>query len=311
LDYELSFIKLKCGVNFRDPGDGAETNQPGQLTHGRIETNVDFDTYCFSGRSNELATIHLYATNLQGWPHTRLYSPTGTLLTNDTLTDRPHAFVQDVRLPRDGMYTLVVRSEGPRGTFDYDFCIVTVPSTGSILKPGEPQSGSIALGELDAYRFDVICGESVTLTVETTGGPGEPYIWLYGPAPSVLRSGFGIITQPNLAAGTHTVVVRDSRLNEPFDYKISLLKTPVDRPPLGQRPYLAILRCSGNTSVRWDTNSLGFILEWSPECSNQPDLWSPVTAQPYVIANHFYLNEPATNMRRFYRLHCTNCPSGP
>jgi hypothetical protein len=66
--YELSFIKVQCGTNRVESGDGGETIKPGQLTGGRIETRVDIDSYCFSALSNELVTIDIYRTDGTGSP---------------------------------------------------------------------------------------------------------------------------------------------------------------------------------------------------------------------------------------------------
>jgi len=315
LGYELSFIKLRCSANLREAGDAPETIQPGQSTGGHIDSVADLDTYCFDAISNELVTISIFRTNGSGLPYFQLYNSEGYVAESpfgDSLE-----FVEDLRLPRTGPYTLLIRDVSITETLGYAFTFARIPVSSPVLQSNEEQSGTISLGEMDAYSFYAIAGNSITLRLEKTSGPGQTYMRVYGPGPSFLKDGYQHIQLTCLdETGYYTVLVRDVGANEPLAYDLSMLQTPIIPPSSGLTQYLGILACSTNIILRWHTNSTGFALETSPIVTSPPDhppaIWTPVTTPPQIVADYFYVNEASIpDQARFYRLKCTNCPSGP
>lgn len=132
----------------------------------------------------------------------------------------------------------------------------------------------------------------------------------------------------------YQVFIYDNGLDEEFEYSFSLVQWPVVPPSEGSCQYLAVYQCDGRAYVRWSTNSTGFALFSAPtlepftyaasysytNCQGpfifpngatiaSPN-WTPVTNAPYVIADHFHVDEGVPSGMKFYRLIDLQRPHG-
>jgi hypothetical protein len=304
-DYELSFIKVQCGTNMIEAGDGGEAIEPSQLTGGRIETRVDIDSYCFSALANELVTINLYRTNGTGSPSFRLYDQSGQWVVTSGDAGGALDFREDIRLPSDGMYTLIVREDGQDQTNDYALSFIRVPATAPFLEPGQSRSNNIALGDLDAFSIHAIAGDTITIKIERTSGLGQPYMRLYSPASSFLLAGTETIHVPCVTeTGFYTVSVRDAGANQTVGYELSLTQYPIVPSSSGLTQYLAVLRCSTNVIVRWSTDALGFHLQRADELLSLESLivWSNILPPYASFAGYYYVTNQSPAVSGFFRL---------
>jgi hypothetical protein len=217
-----------------------------------------------------------------------------------------------------------VRDDGGNESFPYALTLIrclgsniTDPGEGPYaLAPFETRGGSITVGDMDAFSFRAIFGDSIRLSLQKTGGPGQGLVMdLFGPDCTLVASVAGAtssqlrIACPANQTGNYMVRIRDDGGNEIFTYALSLTQYPVLPLSSGNTQYLAIFQCTNHIFVRWQTNSPGFRLESNPAVDGPT--WTPVMTAPTVIADHFYVDEGVmTNGTRFYRLHCPTCPPG-
>jgi hypothetical protein len=156
--YRLSLTFDRCGVNEREPGDGAETIVPGQITGGHIGP-ADMDTYCLTANSNDVISVALLRTNGAGTPYLYLYDPEGRqVLAGGSTSGVRHD--PGLRLDRSGGYTLVVVAGNLTDSYDYllsltfDRCGVNErePEDGAeTIVPGQVAGGQISPADMDTY----------------------------------------------------------------------------------------------------------------------------------------------------------------
>jgi hypothetical protein len=254
------------------------------------------------------------------------------------------AWVHGFRLAKTGTYVFVVVAGDVATSYDYNLCMVknpgpNYPDPGDppwFLLPGTTVTGRITRGDLDAFGFRVIRGDSFRVTLKVLSGSGTyPVLQLLAPDSSVLQtssaSGSASVSRRCLPdTDIYQVFIYDNGLNEEFEYSLSLVQWPVVPPSEGTNQYLAIYQCNGEVTVRWPTDSPGFTLFSAPTlgpctyftgiCDPDPYTprtqtichpnWTPVTNAPYTFADHFYVDLGVPNGIQFYRLICTNCVSG-
>jgi hypothetical protein len=220
------------------------TLAPGSTDGGVLDPNApldgtidlgDFDAYTFD--ANAGATIHLRVAEIGQtgfYPYVLVYDPSGALVTSNY-----SASVAAVSLTPTvtGTYTVVVTdaSSGSAATGAYKIYYTRVPGSndGGALNPNAPLDGTIDLGDLDAYTFDVTAGAGVQLRVAEIGQSGfYPYLLVYDPSGKLVASNFSAnVAAVSLAAavsGTYTAVVTDasSGAASTGTYKIYYAKAP-------------------------------------------------------------------------------------
>jgi len=320
-DYLVGFSKLAGGVNQREPGDGPEALVPGLGTSGHLAV-ADLDIFTFTATSNDAVWLTLVNTNGPGNPTLWIYDPAGDEVSH-SCGDGIRTYYAGLGLLKTGTYTVLISDCGNLNrSYDYIICMIKIlgpnfpePGEGQeLLVPNETRGASITVGDLDAFRFYAIAGDTVTLTLQKTSGSGlNPVMDLYfsdgsllttASAASSVRIRISCVSQ---TTGDYYVIIRDDGLNEAFGYSLTLIQYPVVPPSSGTTQYLAIFQCTNHVVVRWETNSVGFVLESSERPCSTPsepvNVWSPVNTVPQVIADHFYVDVGAvTNGNKFYRL---------
>ena len=321
----LVMIAIATSVLVEAKAAITNTISPGQIVAGSISAPGQSNYYTFTAASNDVITLTLLRTNSSaGNPTLTLYDPTGAVTTLDRCAvGGLYVLEPGRRLTQSGTYIIVVRECELNDTFDYTLCMIKnpgpnfpEPGEGSeTLLPRQARAAQITVGDCDAFAFRGIAGDMVMITLLQTSGSGQgPVLELQAPDGTVVATASGAssarIRVPCLSqTGTYLIAVRDDGLNEAFGYELTLLQSPVVPPSSSATQYLAIFECTNHVIVRWETNSVGFVLETTPVLP-APN-WTPVSRIPQVIADHYYLDEGAvTNQSQFYRLRCTNCPSG-
>ena len=320
-DYALNLTAIAGGVNLREAGDGDEAILPGENTGGHISP-ADKDTYTFMASSNDVVDITLVRTNGTSAPYFALYDPNGVFVLGDNY-DTNLAYVTGLRLTNAGSYTLVVNASDQASAYDYVVCMIDVPGPNSpdpgdgayTMSANETRSGQITPGDLDAYAFHAIAGDTLTITVQKTSGTGlNPVALLHAPDGTVLATGSSTtsaVVQVSCVSetGTYVIVVYANGLNEAFGYDVTLNESPNVAASSGLIQYLAVYECDGDVWLRWETNAVGFVLESTVDLSSGN--WFPVDEVPQVIADHYYLDEGVvTNRTQFFRLEYTNSAPG-
>jgi hypothetical protein len=310
-DYLLSLTKVFGGGNLREAGDAAETIVPGQISAGRI-TAADMDTFTFTAASNDVISAALVMTNGSARPYLFLFDPKGNYL-GEWNTGPSWPFVADARLNTTGQYTFLVIDGALTDIYDYTFCMLKIPGPNSsepsegteLLHSGETRMAEIVPGDLDAFTFDVIAGDTSFLTLSQTSGDGQISASIYGPDGNVLATAYGATQTLRLSCSTNTgsyiVTIRDASLDQSLGYTLTLLQNP-GPPPFYDpgHPYLAIFRCMTNPVVRWPTNAAGFQLEYRTNAESGE--WSNLSPPYAIIANHFYVTNRSADPMRIFRL---------
>lgn len=275
--------------------------------------------YHFFSASPDDVVSALLVHNAIASPTLELRAPDGSLVTAESYTSgyTNLAYIHAHRLTQAGSYSLVSK------TINYRYVISLIKCPGPnlsddgayTLSPGAPRIGFVDVGDMDAFTFPAIAGDSLRLTLRKLESAGELLrMDLFGPDCTIVGSVTG---QTNVQLGTscfapqtgnYIVLVRSEPGIEPFTYVLTLTQNPVVPPSGGTNQHLAILRCTNHLILRWETNSPGFIVESTPTL--RPSSWLPVNRTPAMLYNHFYLDEGEVgNLSAFYRLRCTNCNS--
>jgi hypothetical protein len=298
---------------------------PGETKQGNIDTSAASDTYTFSGAFNQRVTILLAGTNLgEAFPYMELRGTDGSLLTTGSdLFHGSSLIIDGFRLPQSDDYTIICRDAYGAYTFDYALTLITIPGSNLVdvgegtgtLAPDEPQAGNLTAGDMDAYIFWAIAGDSVSIKLSTGGPNPDPVIKLYAPNGNDLGVGSTSLS-PTVRVrcldqtGNYLVLCRGRNGIEDFNYNLTLTQTPVVPVSSETNQFLAIFECTNHIIVRWSTNSSSFILE---SASLLPNLgWAPVTdMRREVYAGYYFADALATNVSRFFRLHCAGCVPAP
>jgi len=287
----------------------------GETANGMIpvgETNV----YSFQATSGEAVTVLLTA-NAQVVPLVELRGPQGNVLATGANVDFRSGFISSFTLPTDGTYLLLVRDDAGNQSFNYGLTLIKNPGPnpaddGGTILPGQTVTNSLdTIGDMDAFAFRAIAGDTITLSLKLTGGGVvSPTLELHGPDGTVVaRSSSGVSARIAVCVqqtGNFLALVRDDVGNQTFGYQLSFSQNPIVPSSSGATQYLAIFQCTNHVTVRWETNSVGFRLESSlvlPATN-----WVQEIQLPVIIADHFYFTETATNKAKFYRLACPDCP---
>jgi trimeric autotransporter adhesin len=229
------------------PAVGVERAR-GPLTNGATNTASitaagQTDTWTFS--ASQGSTLVVAVGEVTGsaafTPWIRLVAPNGTTIGN---TWGAAAAQLQVAAPATGTYTVIVASaDAPRaGTGSYRLTLLRAPGTftvssgdqGGTLSNGARHSGSIVVGDVDAWTISASQGNTLVVSVgEVTGSTSfTPWIRLIAPNGAVVGNTWGAAAaQIQVAApstGTYTVVVGTADVGRAGtgSYVLRALKAP-------------------------------------------------------------------------------------
>lgn len=238
--YRITLAKTGSPVTV-SPGDEGGPLTNGALQPGAIDLG-DLDLWTVEASAGEALVVRMGestpGSTLTCW--LRLYSPTGALL---DYSYAAAAAEVEVTAPATGSYLLVVgdNTSGWVGTGGYRLTLaktgtpVTVSpgDEGGPMTNGAMHTGSIVVGDLDAWTFSATAGEALIIRMgETTPGSALTcWLRLYSPTGALLDYAYAAsaaevaVNAP--ATGAYLVVAGDNSSGwvGSGDYRLSLAKT--------------------------------------------------------------------------------------
>ncbi len=218
---------------------------------GEIAAPGEVDIWTFEkplGGSFSL-TLTQIGGNPEFKPWLRVYGPTGAQLSAGNVSGEMVAEYHSSSNLAAGTYRIEVASDdqGLDATGTYVLRLVEQPEDfvvpagdeGGTLVNGENHLGTIAVGDMDPWRFTVPAGGSFSLTATQTGGDPEfkPWLLVYGPTGAQLSAGnvsgemvAEYHSSSNLEAGTYRVIVLsdDQGRDATGTYVLRLVEQPED-----------------------------------------------------------------------------------
>jgi hypothetical protein len=272
--YSISLARAPGAIRV-SPGD-----QGGALTNGLRHTGFlalgDLDVWSFDAGAGNGIELRMGTTDVMV-PRIDLYGPDGALIATDPPT-APFTSSRDSAIsthaPIAGTYTVVVSSYY-QNSGEYSLTLVKTPGEiftapgddGGALTNGWLHTGTIDLGDLDAWQFSGNAGDSIELRIGTSDVM-VPRIDFYGPDGTLIATAPPtapftstrdvLLTNRLASSGLFTVIVSSYYQNS-GKYNLTLAHAPVQT--------LAAPGDEGGTMVNGfvyqGTNVLGDLDVWS------------------------------------------------
>ncbi len=219
--------------------------EPAETTCGDINQPAEVDVFTFFGQRPCAVTIlvsEIPGTGEPGFdPHVELRAPDGSKVKYDwdgtSVTIRQH-------LTQCGTWHIIVRDHDGTHTGEYCLSLIMNPGptthesdpNGGPIAPAQTKTGSIDVGDLDAFTFSANAGDTVTIVMSEIPGTGEagfdPQVELHAPDGNVVTTpGWGISSETIQAqhltqTGTYFIITRDHDGYHTGQYGLSLIKNP-------------------------------------------------------------------------------------
>jgi hypothetical protein len=222
--YVLTSVRT-AGPYFITPGD-----EGGALTNGANHAGTihlgDVDPWTIAATAGDTVLLNIGETgpNSAFVPWIRVYGPGGGLVAGGNNWGNLAAQVS-VTAPITGIYTVVVSTadSGNDDTGTYLLTMIQTPGAFSVpagdeggsLTNGGNHTGTLHLGDFDAWTLNATAGETVVVNIAETGAnsPFVPWIRVYGPGGGLVAGGNNwgdLAAQVTVTApitGIYTVVV--------------------------------------------------------------------------------------------------------
>ena len=321
-DYAVTLNKSSGNNRIDSDGSGGPI-LPGETKNGRIESPTDMDAYAFAAAAGD--TIKVLAvmrtSSSAAVIGLQVVAPDGSVLGVDARTEDAVAYFDALRLPQSGNYQLLIWNFPFPGalflnqTYDYTLSLLKMPGPnvgdpeGGPIGPEETRTGTISLGDLDAFEFDGLPCQNVEVRViSRTTGAGPITLELRDSDGSLLSSSSGSVGAtsrfyglPKL--GKYLVTIRSTDGRRAFDYDLNLHLFPLPPKPEigGGGPQLFITSCTNETIVFWPASAVGFGLESTLQL-NSPILWSEVAGTSAVVGEWSFSSHPKPSTQEYFRL---------
>jgi len=157
-DYHLTLVKVV--------GDNPSDEDGATLTAGQIRQSTftlgDIDVYRFTGQTGAVVSLQLVSSGAFTYAAMYLYGPTGEIVTSASAASgfQRAVTLQGVRLPENGIYTLVCFDSTTAGTNQYSLTLMFAPTI--LTNP---------------VSTNAIVGSTVAFSVIATGAPPPFYQW--------------------------------------------------------------------------------------------------------------------------------------
>ena len=221
--YDLYFVLL--------PG----ANEGGTLPSGGSVADTidlgDLDSFTFPATAGEAFQLQMATVDGSGMdPEMRLFDPAGQLVFSDTGT-----LVAEINgvAAATGTYTVVTSDSGATEAGQYNLFFTRRPGAneGGALPSGGVVAGTIELGDLDSFTFDINANENFQLQMARANASGlDPEMRVFDPAGQLVFSNADtLVAEINGVApvtGTYTLVVSDSGATETGAYNIYYVRLP-------------------------------------------------------------------------------------
>ncbi len=193
----------------------------GETKNGALSTVGEVDCFQFDANAGETISVTTELTAGSFQPCWTIVGPGGAL--------SPQTCGHGQRtLPNPGTYTIEVHDNGDNETGAYDVNMVVVSDTASncaeAVACGAPLARDISVvAESDTYRFTGVAGETVSITVQETGG-GLSGCWtLHDPTGASLGGACGQDEKTLALDGGYTIRVSDQAESKTGTYDVDLV----------------------------------------------------------------------------------------
>ncbi|MBV6522550.1 MAG: hypothetical protein MNPFHGCM_02698 [Gemmatimonadaceae bacterium] len=220
---------------------GALTN--GGNNSGSITLAGQVDTWTFTASTGDY--IHIAIGEVSGdpdfTPWIQLVDPSsGIVATNWNAA----AAQITANAAQNGTYTVKVATADPGNDAKGNYSLILVKTPGTITTPGGDQggtmtngaihTGTIFLGDLDAWQFTAATGDYIHVAIGEVSGSVDftPYIRLVSPSGAILGTSWGAaaaqVQSTAAVTGTYTVIVTtaDAGNDATGDYRLNIAKAP-------------------------------------------------------------------------------------
>ncbi|MFK7975627.1 MAG: hypothetical protein AB8C02_05795 [Halioglobus sp.] len=184
----------------------------GQSLTGTIATPGGVDSYTFTAAVGESFTVQVAELSGAGFDASiEVRAPGGAYINQSSNGYDVFTWTPTVA----GTYTVEVFDFGSgvdTGSYRISLFVGNRGVDQGALTSGGTLGGSLSLGDLDSYQFDLNAGESYTLQIAETAGSLDAVFEVFGPDGSYLNqssNGYDVFTGTAVTGGTYSVVVFD------------------------------------------------------------------------------------------------------
>ncbi|MFN8579516.1 MAG: hypothetical protein U0163_00860 [Gemmatimonadaceae bacterium] len=220
---------------------GTLTN--GGNNSGSITLAGQVDTWTFTATQGDYIQLAVgeVSSPVDFTPWIQLLDPNSTIL--GTSWNVAAAQIA-VNAPITGTYTVKIATADPGNDATGTYSLILIKSPGTLTTPGGDQggamtngalhTGSIFVGDLDAWTFTATQGDYLQLAVGEVTGSADftPWIRLISPTGAILGTSWGVgaaqVFSSATVTGTYTVIVStaDNGNDDTGDYQLNLAKAP-------------------------------------------------------------------------------------
>ena len=308
--YTLRYAKVP-GAFIVPAGD-----EGGPLTNGgnHAGTNElgDLDLWTFAANAGETIFLRLGSVNYR--PNIRLFEPGGQQVASDNSVSGAEDAYIAYAATNNGTFTVLAEAHayGASGTYTLRYAkvpgafIVPADDEGGPLTNAFQHTGSIELGDLDMWSFQVCRASVLSLTCEelSTTGIFNPRMHLFGQGGALLAvaedAALAVIVYQPTNSGLFTLIVDGGNSGNTGTYRLTgtgLVDSGLRFCPLlvsgGILDIAAVGGTPGTNGVLYTTTNLLPPVVWSPIWTNSFD-----PSGLFQYTNTFNPNEP----KRFFRL---------
>ena len=212
------------------------TAKAASIAPGETKTNSitigSQDMYSFSANGGDTVTILMARSSGSHYPQVELHAPDGTVTASEW--GSPSATIEAQKVTQAGTYYILCRDWQGNSTGGYGVSLFKNPGPnvgdpeGGAIQPGETKTGTISVGDLDAFSFTANVNDTVTILMARSSGSHYPQVELHAPDGTVTASEWGspsatIEAQKVTQAGTYYILCRDWQGNSTGGYGVSLI----------------------------------------------------------------------------------------
>ena len=189
--------------------------------------NTEMDAFSYTGNAGQVLSFAFWVGNGGNNMQADIYNPGGQLLRS--LVDYNNGSALNLTLTNTGIFTIVVHAQGYAAINNYTLSIQSVTGGGCNNTPlacGQTVSTNTSFNtQMDAYGFGT--GGGTVIFSFNGNSYGEAQFDLYGPTGNKVFTGTpGTAQNPNLAAGTYTLLVHDAGYSGTGSYAFTVTCLP-------------------------------------------------------------------------------------
>jgi trimeric autotransporter adhesin len=211
----------------------------GDTMTGNIALAGQSFSYTFSANSGDTATILMGVSSGSLYPKVELHAPDGAVV-KTTYSTGGSATIEAQILSQTGTYSILCRDYNGLYTGNYAVSLIKNPGAintsidpdGGAIQSGDTRTGTISVGDLDAYTFSANSGDTATILMGVSSGSLYPKVELHAPDGTVVKTAYNtggsatIEAQKLNQTGTYFILCRDYNGFYTGNYAVSLIKNP-------------------------------------------------------------------------------------